>query len=265
MSAAARALSSRAPSRASFARAPRGRARGPASAVVVPRASSDDGGASAFDFSTLAKRVDRLKREEASGATGTMQVIVLDATLPGQRLGLRFDAKDTKRRLNAVLQSEGILIENVLLGEHKFNATYEQTIRDKKVAEQEAARLTSETRAAFEEMARDLERAKGDVGKQVEEARGEAEKRRLEADAIYFERERQAQASLAEKQALAEGLTERARAMSGAGGEAMVKLKIAEALKGKKIVFIPAGSGMDLRNTDVNQLLEVYGAKSLAK
>ena len=133
------------------------------------------------------------------------------------------------------------------------------------MAEQEAARLTSETRAAFEEMARDLERAKGDVGKQVEEARGEAEKRRLEADAIYFERERQAQASLAEKQALAEGLTERARAMSGAGGEAMVKLKIAEALKGKKIVFIPAGSGMDLRNTDVNQLLEVYGAKSLTK
>lgn len=101
MSAAARALSSRAPSRASFARAPRARARGPASAVVVPRASSDDDGASPFDFSTLAKRVDRLKREEASGATGTMQVIVLDATLPGQRLGLRFDAKDTKRRLNA--------------------------------------------------------------------------------------------------------------------------------------------------------------------
>ena len=178
----------------------------------------------------------------------------------------RFDmGEEAKRRLNAVLQSEGILIENVLLGEHKFNATYEQTIRDKKVAEQEAARLTSETRAAFEEMARDLERAKGDVGKQVEEARGEAEKRRLEADAIYFERERQAQASLAEKQALAEGLTERARAMSGAGGEAMVKLKIAEALKGKKIVFIPAGTGMDLRNTDVNELLEVYGAKSLTK
>ena len=28
-------------------------------------------------------------------------MIVLDATLPGQRLGLRFDAKDTKFRLNA--------------------------------------------------------------------------------------------------------------------------------------------------------------------
>lgn len=101
MSAAARSLSSCAPSRASFSRAPRVRGCGLASAVVVPRASSEDDGASNLDFSTLAKRVDRLKREEASGTTGTMQVIVLDATLPGQRLGLRFDAKDTKFRLNA--------------------------------------------------------------------------------------------------------------------------------------------------------------------
>ncbi|TNE85468.1 MAG: prohibitin family protein [Deltaproteobacteria bacterium] len=178
----------------------------------------------------------------------------------------RFEmAEEAKRRLNAVLNPEGVLIENVLLGEHKFNATYEQTIRDKKVAEQEAARLTSETRAAKEEMTRDLERAKGTVGQQIEQARGESEKRRLEADALYFERQRQAEAILAEKRALAEGLTERARAMSGAGGEAMVKLKVAEALKGKKIIFIPAGSGMDLRNTDVNELLEVYGAKSLSK
>lgn len=174
-------------------------------------------------------------------------------------------AEEARRRLNAVLASEGILIENVLLGEHKFNVTYEQTIRDKKVAEQEGARLTSETRAAREEMTRDLERAKGTVGQQIEEARGESEKRLLEADALYFERQRQAEAILAEKRASAEGLTERARAMSGAGGEAMVKLKVAEALAGKKIVFIPAGSGMDLRNTDVNELLKVYGAKSIGK
>lgn len=168
-------------------------------------------------------------------------------------------------RLNEVLNSEGIIIENVLLGEHRFNTTYEQTIRDKKVAEQEAARLISETRAAVEEMARDLERAKGGVGQKIEEARGEAAKRALEADAIYFERQRQAEAILAEKRASAKGLTERARAMSGAGGEAMVKLKIAEALQGKKIIFIPAGSGIDLRETNVNDLLQVYGAQSIGK
>lgn len=174
-------------------------------------------------------------------------------------------SEEAKRRLNLILTSEGVIIENVLLGEHKFNQTYEQIIRDKKVAEQETSRLTSETEAAREEMKRDLERARGAVSQTLEKARGEAERKKLEADAIYFERERQAQAIVAEKAATAEGLTERAKALAGAGGKAMVKLEVAEALLGKKILFVPAGSGVDMRTTDMNSLLELYGAKSLAK
>ena len=155
-------------------------------------------------------------------------------------------------------------LEQVLLGEHKFNATYEQTIKDKKVAEQEAARLSSETEAAAEEMKRDLERGKGTVSKEIEQARGEAEKKRLQADAIYFERQRQAEAILAEARARAEGLTARARALNGSGGRSMVKLEVAKALRNKKILFIPAGSGMDLRKTDVNALLQTYGVEAVA-
>ena len=79
-------------------------------------------------------------------------------------------AEEAKERLNVVLAGEGVLVEQVLLGEHKFNQTYEQIIRDKKVAEQEASRLQSETEAAAEEMKRDLERAKGTVSKSLEEA-----------------------------------------------------------------------------------------------
>lgn len=177
----------------------------------------------------------------------------------------RFHTAELARtRLNRILSQEGIQVEQVLLGEHKFNATYEQIIRDKKVAEQEAARLGSETEAAGEERKRDLERAKGTVSKAIEEAKGEAQKRTLEADAIYFERQRQAEAILAEKRARAEGLTAQARALAGSGGKAMVKLKVAESLKGKDIVFLPAGGGMDLRRTDVNALLEAYGVQAVA-
>ena len=61
-------------------------------------ASPDDSGD--FSFRALARRVEQIKRDEARGTT-TMPVIVLDATLPGQRLGLRFDKKDTRRALNA--------------------------------------------------------------------------------------------------------------------------------------------------------------------
>lgn len=178
----------------------------------------------------------------------------------------RFEmAEEARIRLNAVLGKEGVQVEQVLLGEHRFNQTYEQTIRDKKVAEQEAARLSSETEAAAEEMKRDLERGKGTVSKAIEEARGEAEKKRLEADAIYFERQRQAEAILAEKRARAEGLTARAKALNGSGGRSMVKLEVAKALAGKKILFIPAGGGMDLRRTDVNALLQSYGLEAVAQ
>jgi regulator of protease activity HflC (stomatin/prohibitin superfamily) len=170
-------------------------------------------------------------------------------------------AVEAQVRLNKVLEPEGIHIEQVLLGEHKFNETYEGIIRDKKVAEQEAARLLSETEAAGAEMKRDLEKAKGEVSKTIEAALGEAAKRKLEADAIFFERERQAQAILSEKKANAEGLLARGRAMGGTGGKNMVKLKLAESLQGKKIVFVPAG-GMDLRTTDMNALLSAYGIQA---
>ena len=160
--------------------------------------------------------------------------------------------------LNHYLEAEGIRVSQVLLGEHKFNDRYEQIIRDKKVAEQDAARLKSETEAAREQMRRELEVAKGTVQKAIEVALGEAEKQQISADAIYFERERQAQAILAERQANATGIAEKAKALAGSGGRNLVKLEVAEALKGKTILFVPTG-GMDLRTTDMNQLLQTYG------
>ncbi len=171
--------------------------------------------------------------------------------------------EQARERLSLILNQEGIIVEQVLLGEHKFNPEYEQTIKDKKVAEQEASRLVAETEAAGAEMERDLEKAKGRVSQAVEDAKGVAGRKRLEADAIFFEREKQAEAILAEKRASAEGLTAKAKAMAGSGGRSMVKLKVAESLKGKEIVFVPAGTGVDLRSTDMNALLQTYGATTL--
>lgn len=172
--------------------------------------------------------------------------------------GIRFKkAEEAATLLNHYLNPEGVQVAQVLLGEHKFNERYEEIIKDKKVAEQDAARLDSETEAARELRHRELEQAKGLVQQAIEEARGESEKKVINADAIYYERQRQAEAILAEQRAKAKGIAERARALSGSGGRNIVKLKVAEALKGKPIVFVPTG-GMDLRTTDMNQLLQTY-------
>jgi hypothetical protein len=43
-------------------------------------------------------------------------------------------------------------------------------------------------------------------------------------------------------------------------------MKLAEALAGKRIVLMPiAGGGIDLKTTDVNRLLELYGARAIAQ
>src|SRR5258705_10773511 len=42
--------------------------------------------------------------------------------------------------------------------------------------------------------------------------------------------------------------------ISGSGGEVMVKLKLAEALEGKKIILLPlSGSGIDIKTTDIDR------------
>jgi len=61
----------------------------------------EDGEFAVSDLSTLTRRVAALKRQEQTGSTATIQVAVLDATLPGQRLSLKFQKMDVKKRLNA--------------------------------------------------------------------------------------------------------------------------------------------------------------------
>lgn len=166
-------------------------------------------------------------------------------------------AEAARDACNHYLQPEGIMVEQILLGEHHFNPAYEEVIKDKTLADQQASKLRSESEAAREQRKSELEVAKGGASQAIETAKGEAQKTQLEADGAYFEKQRKAEALLVEAKSKAEGLRARARAMSGSGGKAMVKLKVAEALKDKPILFIPATGG-DLRTTDMNALLQQY-------
>lgn len=54
--------------------------------------------------------------------------------------------------------------------------------------------------------------------------------------------------------------------MAGSGGEALVKLRIAEAIQGKRIMLLPVSEGgMNLKTTDINQLITTRGLKSLTE
>jgi len=165
-------------------------------------------------------------------------------------------AEEAREKLAKVFTPEGVIVERVILGEHHFHPEYEKVIHDKKLAEQTAERMVSEGHAAQQEALRNLETAKGQVNQKIATAHGALDQVKLHADADYYRSQREAEAILAEKKAKAKGVEKTNQAMSGAGGRTMVKLAVADALRGKQIVFLPSGGkGAGLQTMNVNDLL----------
>lgn len=166
-------------------------------------------------------------------------------------------AEEARTVLQEALGRYGVMISQVILHEHRFNPEYERVIHDRKLAEQRAQQLKSETEAAQQEALRNLESARGKVASDIARAEGELAQARLAADADYFQQQQNADAIVAERAANAQAIAKRNAALSGSGGRAMVKLRVAEALLGKSIVLLPGGaSGVGLNKLDVNKLLE---------
>lgn len=173
-------------------------------------------------------------------------------------------ALEVEATLNEILEAYGVVVERVNTQDYRFNPAYQEAIENKKVADQQAEKLRSETLATTEEYQTNVEKAKAEVNKVRAAADGEFQRAEIEANAYYEQQKRIAEAILAEGRAEAEGIRELNAALSGAGGANVVKLAIAEALADKRIVMLPFGDGgLDVRSTDINQLLGLYGAISL--
>jgi len=174
-------------------------------------------------------------------------------------------AQVAKEVLQEMLGPMGVIVERVLTKDYRFNKEYQKAIEDKKIADQRVEKNRSAQHAAFEEYKRKLEDAKGEVNKLVANVDGEYRRAKIEADAYFEKQSLLAQAIRAEGIAEAEGIRKMNKALTGSGGEALVKLRIAEALQDKKIMLLPMSEGgMNLKTTDINQLIEMMGIKALS-
>lgn len=162
--------------------------------------------------------------------------------------------------LRRALEPYGLVCERVVLGNYRFHKNYQAAIDQKKVADQTVNKNRSGAEAAVKEWERELETTKGVVGQLLATERGKAQQVTLQTNAYYEAKKLEAEAIVAEKAASAQGITKMKEAMSGAGGRTMVKLRIAESLKGKRIVLFPTSdSAINLQQTDVNKFLESAG------
>jgi regulator of protease activity HflC (stomatin/prohibitin superfamily) len=174
-------------------------------------------------------------------------------------------AEAVKAALNKTLSPYGVIVESVLPKDYRFPTAYQKAIEEKKIADQMAERFKSEVKATTEENLQKVQQAQGDVNKMIADVDGEFAKAKIATDAYYEQQAMLAKAIEAEGIAQAQGIEKMVQALNNTGGETMVRLKIAEALVGKKIYLLPFGgtNGIDLKTTNINELLKVYGLKSL--
>ena len=205
----------------------------------------------------VVRTVARSKPRDIFGELTTEEFYVAEKReIQGQR---------AKEILQEMLGPMGIVVEKVLTKDYRFNAEYQKAIEDKKVADQQVQKNRSAQHAALEEYKRKLEEAKGEVNKMVADADGVYLKAKIDADAYYEKQKLLAEAIKAEGVAEAKGIQEMNNALAGSGGEAFVKLRIAEALQDKRIMLLPISEGgMNLKTTDINQLINTMGIRGLA-
>lgn len=205
----------------------------------------------------IVRTVSRSKPRDIFGELKTEEFYVAD-----RREG---QAQKAKEVLQKMLKPMGIIVEKVLTKDYRFNPKYQQAIEDKKVADQKVEKNKSAQHAAIEEYKRKLEEVRGEVNKIVADIDGEYLKAKIKVDAYYEKQKLLADAIKAEGIAEAKGIKEMNDAMASVGGEALVKLEIAEALQDKKILLLPVSEGgMNLKTTDINALLNTMGVKSLS-
>lgn len=186
----------------------------------------------------------------------------------------RYRAIDKVRdSMNKKLNSYGILIEKVILDEHRFerlladgkvDRSYQEKIDETQKLGQDTERELLRIDTIKAKKSQELNEAQGRVNRTIAEAQGVLNQSKARGEGYLQAKTNEAEGLLALGKAEAEGLEKQVKALAGPGGRAMLKLEFARTLSktAPKYVLLPGaseGSGIDLRKLDSNQLLKQIG------
>lgn len=172
---------------------------------------------------------------------------------------LRFAAaNDASQVLASHLGPQGVIVEQVLLGDFSFKPDYQRLINARKEAEKTAEKLEAEILATQEANQANLQAKVAELTERLTRSQGEFEQAKRAADAYLIQRQQVAQAILAEKTALAEGIRKERAALNSSAGDAYVNLQLIEALQKKEIRQIPRLPSGNMI-IDGNKLLQQLG------
>jgi regulator of protease activity HflC (stomatin/prohibitin superfamily) len=170
-------------------------------------------------------------------------------------------ARDAQKALEAELKEKGIEVLQVLIRRYTYDQRYQAAIEQRKIQDQTVYKNEAEAKAASAAAAKNKIVAEGAAAVQVELARGEAEVKKLEAQADLYRRTKAAEGSLLVKLAEAQGTELENQALRGVGSENMVGLRMAEALKGTRVIVLPTDGEGGMNPLDLKTLLRRFDVK----
>ncbi|MGO8971568.1 MAG: SPFH domain-containing protein [Myxococcaceae bacterium] len=163
--------------------------------------------------------------------------------------------------LNAELLPSGVRVVQIFVRAYTYDARYQQAIEQRKIQDQTVFKNQAEGELATATAERDRIAAVGAASVRVELARGEGEKKKLEAEADLYTRKRRAAGELAVQLAEAEGTRLENAALQGLGADNLVGLKMADVLKGTRIIIVPTDGESGTNPLDLKSALKRFDVK----
>jgi regulator of protease activity HflC (stomatin/prohibitin superfamily) len=170
-------------------------------------------------------------------------------------------AKAAHDQLVTEVAGYGIHIDGVLVRGYVYDGKYQQLIEGRKIKDQTVFLRQAEAKAAIEQRKRDTIVAEGKAAQETELSRGRAEVEKLRAQADLYQRRRAAEGKLLVELADAKGTGLENTALQGVGSENLVGLKMAEALRGVKVMVLPSDGKEGTNPLDVAGLLRKFQVK----
>jgi regulator of protease activity HflC (stomatin/prohibitin superfamily) len=167
-------------------------------------------------------------------------------------------AKAAHEQLQNELADYGIQVDAVLVRRFIYDSRYQQLIEGRKIKDQTVFLRQAEAKSAVEQRKRDTAVAEGKANQEIELSRGRAEVQKLHAQADLYRRKRAAEGKLLVELAEAKGTQLENTALQGAGSENMVGLKMADVLRGLKVLVLSSDGATGLNPLDLNSMLRKF-------
>lgn len=179
-----------------------------------------------------------------------------------------------KQAMNARLNREGVIVDAVIYNDHRFERALEEGSYDRSYQEKiDATQATKEEtqqekkkiKAVVEHKRKEYNEELARVNRAVQEAMGEKQQAKLYGDSYLQAKTNESQQIRIAGMSEVEGLKKRIAALSGRGGEALLRLELIEFLtkSDPQFVLLNTGEskegGVDLTKVDANELMRQIG------